>query len=99
MRNADADVKWLLMLDTEGLCSPERNDQEYDRKIVLFAMLSADLLIINTKDEIKSTMKDLIETGCISYHTMKDSSSCPKILYTFTQQAAKSNADLRKLMD
>ena len=40
------------MLDTEGLQSPERIDAEYDRKIVLFAMLSADILIINKKGEI-----------------------------------------------
>ena len=45
-------VKWLLMLDTEGLQSPERTDDEYDRKIVLFAMLSANVLIINNKGEI-----------------------------------------------
>ena len=40
------------MLDTEGLQSPERTDDEYDRKIVLFAMLNSDILIINSKAEI-----------------------------------------------
>jgi hypothetical protein len=40
------------MLDTEGLQSPERNDPEYDRKIVLFAMLAADVLIINNKGDM-----------------------------------------------
>ena len=48
----EAGVKWLLMLDTEGLQSPERIDDEFDRKIVLFAMLSANVLIINSKGEI-----------------------------------------------
>ena len=47
------------MLDTEGLQSPERIDNEYDRKIVLFAMLSSDILIINNKGEINSNM-DLV---------------------------------------
>jgi hypothetical protein len=42
------------MLDTEGLQSPERIDDEYDRKIVLFAMLTANLLIINNKGEINA---------------------------------------------
>ena len=42
------------MLDTEGLMSPERNDSEYDRKIVLFAMLAADILIVNSKGEMNS---------------------------------------------
>ena len=44
------------MLDTEGLQSPERIDDEYDRKIVLFAMLSSDVLIINNRGEINATM-------------------------------------------
>ena len=42
------------MLDTEGLQSPERIDDEYDRKIVLFSMLCADVLIINCKGEINA---------------------------------------------
>ena len=42
------------MLDTEGLQSPERIDDEYDRKIVLFAMLSANLLIVNNRGEVHS---------------------------------------------
>jgi len=45
------------MLDTEGLQSAERKNREYDRKIVLFAMLSADILIINNKGEINEEMK------------------------------------------
>jgi hypothetical protein len=50
----EAGVRWLLMLDTEGLQSPEKIDDEYDRKIVLFAMLSANVLIINNKGEINA---------------------------------------------
>jgi len=42
------------MLDTEGLQSPENINHEYDRKIVLFAMMSANLLIINNKGEINA---------------------------------------------
>ena len=42
------------MLDTEGLQSPENINDEYDRKIVLFAMMSSNLLIINNKGEINA---------------------------------------------
>jgi hypothetical protein len=55
-----AGVQWLLLLDTEGLGSPERNDPEYDKKIVLFAMLAADVIIINSQGEIKAQMIDLL---------------------------------------
>lgn len=51
-----ANVQWLLLLDTEGLQSAERHDDEYDKKIVLFAMLTADVLIINNKGEIGTKM-------------------------------------------
>jgi len=47
-------VKWLLLLDTEGLQSPEKLDDEYDRKIVLFAMLSSNLIIVNNKGEMNA---------------------------------------------
>ena len=43
----------MIILDTEGLQSPNRADcDEYDRKIVLFAMLNSDILIINSKAEL-----------------------------------------------
>mgnify|MGYP002635442344 CR=1 FL=1 len=52
------------MLDTEGLFGAERmqhdNVDEYDRKIVLFAMLASDMLIINVSGEIKSNMIKLL---------------------------------------
>jgi hypothetical protein len=64
-------VKWLLLLDTEGLQSPERIDDEYDRKIVLFAMLSADVLIINNKGEINAKMINTLKMCCITFDLMK----------------------------
>ena len=44
----------MIILDTEGLQSPNREGgcDEFDRKIVLFAMLNSDILIINSKAEI-----------------------------------------------
>ena len=43
----------MIILDTEGLQSPNWVDcDEYDRKIVLFAMLNSDILIINSNAEL-----------------------------------------------
>lgn len=66
MKN-EAGVSWLLMLDTEGLQSPERKtlkQDEYDRKIVLFAMLAADVLIINSRGEMNTQMINIIQICC-----------------------------------
>lgn len=67
----DANVKWLLMLDTEGLQSPERIDDEYDRKIVLFAMLSANILSINSRGEINAQMINTLKMCCLTYDMLK----------------------------
>jgi hypothetical protein len=67
----NAKVKWLLMLDTEGLQSPERIDDEYDRKIVLFAMLSANFLIINNKGEINAHMINTLKMCCLTFDMLK----------------------------
>ena len=56
MKNG-SDVEYLVILDTEGLNSPERAasdrpDSEYDRKIVLFTLLCSDFLIINSSGDM-----------------------------------------------
>jgi hypothetical protein len=76
-------VKWLIMLDTEGLQSPERIDDEYDRKIVLFAMLSSDVLIINSRGEINSTMINTLKVCCVTFDDIKQFGNKPEIIYTY----------------
>ena len=64
-------MKWLLLLDTEGLQSPERNDDEYDRKIILFAMLSADILIFNSKGDMDGKILNTLKICTISFDLIK----------------------------
>jgi hypothetical protein len=64
-------VKWLLLLDTEGLQSPERNDDEYDRKIILFAMLSADILIFNSKGDMDGKILNTLKMCTITFDRIK----------------------------
>jgi hypothetical protein len=59
------------MLDTEGLQSPERKDEEYDRKIVLFAMLSANIVIINSKSETNNVMNETLKMCCLTFDMLK----------------------------
>ncbi len=42
----------ILIIDTEGLHKPGIIDEEFEKKILLFAMLSADIILINHKAEI-----------------------------------------------
>ena len=80
------------MLDTEGLQGAERNEtgnvDEYDRKIVLFAMLAADMLIINNRGEISARMKELLQICTDGFDTIRQNSGkTPRIVYSFNQNA------------
>ena len=58
-------------MDTEGLQSPERNDDEYDRKIILFAMLSADILIFNSKGDMDGNILKTLKICTITFDIIK----------------------------
>ena len=55
------DVEYFIILDTEGLNSPERDDKEFDRKIVLFTLMCSDFLIINSRGDMTSGMVDVLK--------------------------------------
>ena len=55
VRNPESQIKYLLIVDSEGLHSPERGDSEYDRKICTYLLNNIDLLMVNVKGEMKST--------------------------------------------
>ena len=61
------DVEYFIILDTEGLNSPERADKEYDRKIVLFTLLCSDFLIINSKGDMTESMISLLKMCIVQY--------------------------------
>ena len=84
------DVDYLIILDTEGLNSPERAegdrpDSEYDRKIVLFTLLCSDFLIINSSGDMSLQMKELIKICAVRYDEMRAHTKAPKILFTFVK--------------
>ena len=91
MKNG-SDVDYLIILDTEGLNSPERAegdrpDSEYDRKIVLFTLLCSDFLIINSSGDMSLQMKELIKICAVRYDELRAHAKAPKILYTFVKNS------------
>ena len=54
-------AEYLMLLDTEGLNSPERSDDEYDRKIVLFTMLCSDFIVVNTSGDMQDSMLKILK--------------------------------------
>ena len=42
----------LIILDSEGIFSIERDDPKYDRRLAIFCMSISNLLLINIKGEL-----------------------------------------------
>ena len=42
----------LIVLDSEGIFSIERDDPKYDRRLAIFCMSISNLLLINIKGEL-----------------------------------------------
>lgn len=55
------DFDYLLVLDTEGLQSPEKEDTEFDRKITLFCLAISHMVLINVAKDMNLHMKELLE--------------------------------------
>jgi hypothetical protein len=88
-------VEYLIILDTEGLNSPDRAEgdrsfSEFDRKIALFTLLCSDLLIINSSGDMSLQMKELIKICAVSYDELRGKAIAPKILYTFVKNNDKN---------
>ena len=90
-----SEVKWILILNIEDLQNPEKIDNEYDRKAILFAMLSSDLLIINSKGDIHIKMIDNLKICCSIYDDLHQFGNKPEIIYTYGQNSIK-NKDYSK---
>lgn len=53
--------KVLVLLDYEGIHSSSREDKDFDIRLISFAMIVSDLLIINHKGELNDSLETVIE--------------------------------------
>ncbi|CAF3840110.1 unnamed protein product [Adineta steineri] len=52
------DYDYILLIDTEGILSIQKNDKQYDRKLILFCLAISHLMIVNVDGEINEIVKD-----------------------------------------
>ncbi len=50
----------IVVLDTEGLLSVSDRDTAFDNQIATFVLKISNLIIINNKGELTSTLEDLL---------------------------------------
>ena len=52
LRTDFEDTKEILILDSEGIFSIERDDPKFDRRLATFCMAVSNLILINIKGEL-----------------------------------------------
>ena len=55
--------KEILILDSEGIFSLERNDPKYDRRLAIFCMAISNILLINIKGELSLEIKKVLQVA------------------------------------
>jgi hypothetical protein len=93
----------LIILDTEGLMSLEESGTIFDNQMVTMAVLSSNLVIINHKGEINSTLEDLLGMSLYAKIQMQVSPFKPKLLFVLRDQTQRDikifQQQLNKLKD
>lgn len=54
------DFDYIMLIDTEGLMSVEKNDDEYDRRLILFCLAVSHLVIVNVAGEVNATLMKML---------------------------------------
>ncbi|CAD7940745.1 unnamed protein product, partial [Amoebophrya sp. A25] len=87
------DYDLLMVIDTEGLKSPEKGDPEFDRKITLFCLAVSNLVIINVNTELDRSMQELLEICIYSLDGLnKAKMAMPQVFMVFNKNASDSKA-------
>ncbi|CAF1044023.1 unnamed protein product [Didymodactylos carnosus] len=54
------DFDYIMIIDTEGLLGVEREDKEFDRRLVLFCLAVSHLVIVNMIGEVNESLKTML---------------------------------------
>ncbi|CAD7940890.1 unnamed protein product [Amoebophrya sp. A120] len=90
---------YLLILDTEGLQSPEKLDHEFDRKITLFCLAVSHFVIINVAKDMNAHMRDLLEICLFSLDQLQKARMAMPTNFMVFNQHSGDTADKSVFMD
>ncbi|CAF1299577.1 unnamed protein product [Rotaria sp. Silwood1] len=93
----------IIILDTEGLMSLEESGSIFDNQIVTMAVLSSNLVLVNHKGEISSSLEDLIGMSLYAKIQIQSSPFKPQLLFVLRDQTQRDmkifQQQLNKLKD
>ena len=55
------DAKQVLILDSEGLFSIEKDNKRYDRNLVVFCFAISNFVLINMKGELDTAVQSILK--------------------------------------
>ena len=63
------DYDYILVIDTEGLLSVQKKDEQYDKSLILFCLAVSHLVIVNVEGEISEPVSKffLLCTQALKY--------------------------------
>ncbi|KAL4486817.1 hypothetical protein ABPG72_006649 [Tetrahymena utriculariae] len=87
---------YILVIDSEGLLSLEKDDPDYDRKLTLFCLSISQFLIINVKDQLTPEMTRILEI-CVEVSSDLKANQIPKrvIEIVFNQKSDPNSENNR----
>ena len=74
-------ARTLLVLDTEGLLSIEKANEEYDKKLTLFSMACSQIMLVNLNGEINAAMKKILTISLFVANQLKVLKTRPVIIF------------------
>ena len=78
-------VKYLMIVDSEGMQSSERSDAQFDRQICSFLMNNMDMLLVNVKGEFNAKMASDLEITLYTANKLKNFTKMPEVHFIFNQ--------------
>ena len=62
-RTSIRDASEILILDSEGLFSIERQDPKYDRRLAAFCLAISNIVLINVRGSLSAQMQEVLEVA------------------------------------
>lgn len=92
-------AKTLLVLDTEGLLSIEKANEEYDKNLTLFSMACLQIMLINLNGEINSAMKKILSISLFVANQLKVFKTRPIIIFVLRNMMDLNVDKQREMID
>ncbi|CAF3061670.1 unnamed protein product [Rotaria socialis] len=87
------DFEYILLIDTEGLLSIEREDPEFDRRIVLFCLAVSHIVLVNMVGEVSTTLQSMLTLCTDSLEKMGVTRIPQPIVHFILNQKADLNIE------